>query len=163
MTSSKNALTACCVLALTLTVIALGSEEKRQTQVARPAFSAGLTSSLNVSDHVNVTYDRVFTNVGNVYDPQTGVFTVPLNGTYTILFHALAEYSGMLWLDLYRNSQYITSAYAHIEGQYGAASNSITITLAKGDEVYITGHGSSILYGNPNEVYATFTGYMLFS
>ncbi|XP_059167221.1 complement C1q-like protein 3 isoform X2 [Physella acuta] len=134
----------------------------RQTDVPRVAFSAGLTKSLNVSEHVNVTFDRVWVNVGNGYNPTTGVFTAPHDGTYSIMYHGLAEYDGTLWLDLYKNSNYLSSAYAHITGQYGAASNSIVLALTAGDELYITGHGSSILYGLPDDVYATFTGYLLF-
>ncbi|KAH9498150.1 Complement C1q-like protein 2 [Bulinus truncatus] len=150
------------------TILALATacdgETKRQgpTQIQRPAFSAGLTTSVNVSDHANVTYDRVWTNVGNGYDPNTGVFTVPVDGTYTFLYHALAEYDGFLWLDFYQNSKYISSAYAHVDSQYGATSNSVTLDAKKGDQMYITGHGSSILYGLSKDVYATFSGYMLF-
>ncbi|KAK0044796.1 complement C1q-like protein 3 [Biomphalaria pfeifferi] len=150
---------ACLIISLAL-VQAVYSQDP--PQLPRPAFSAGLTHGVNVSDHVNVTYDRVWTNIGNGYDPTTGVFTAPVDGTYTFLYHALAEFDGMLWLDFYQNSNYISSAYAHIENQYGATSNSVTLNAKKGDQMYITGHGTSILYGLSDDVYATFSGYLLF-
>ena len=59
--------------------------------LVRVAFSAGLTSIINATDHENVTYDRVFANVGGGYDNTTGAFTAPYDGIYLFMFYALAE------------------------------------------------------------------------
>ncbi|XP_005112559.2 complement C1q-like protein 4 [Aplysia californica] len=98
----------------------------------RIAFSAGLTTMLNVSTHVNVTYDRVFLNTGNGYDSSSGIFTAPYDGVYMFIYHGLAETNGTLWLDLYKNGDYKSSAYAHITAQYAAASNAMVLELKKG-------------------------------
>ncbi|KAK3774998.1 hypothetical protein RRG08_036292 [Elysia crispata] len=71
-------------------------------------------------------------------------------------------HSGVLYLDLYKNQEYISSAYAHVTSDYGSASNAVVLTLSRGDHVYISGHGTSKLYGDAWEVYCTFSGYLMF-
>ncbi|GFS01955.1 complement C1q-like protein 2 [Elysia marginata] len=160
--SGQNVLIVLGVLALAGIVVVTAAPQKRQTNILRPAFSVGLTKMMNVSDQVNVTFDRIFLNEGSGYDPATGIFTAPYDGTYNFLYHALAELDGVLYLDLYKNQEYISSAYAHVTSDYGSASNAVVVTLKRGDQVYITGHGSSVLYGDPWEVYCTFSGYLMF-
>jgi len=47
------------------------------------AFFVGLTTNIGpISQHADIVFDRVVTNVGNAYDPDTGRFTAPVNGTY---------------------------------------------------------------------------------
>ncbi|KAK7501522.1 hypothetical protein BaRGS_00007326 [Batillaria attramentaria] len=127
------------------------------------AFSAGLTHVLNISTPENVTYDRVFLDTTDSYDPTTGVYTVPVSGEYVVFLHGLAEFDGQLYLELYQNSNYILSAYAHTLANYGAASNAAVLPLNKGDEVTVLGKGSSILYGASDEVYTTFSMYLLYT
>ncbi|GFS27942.1 sialic acid binding lectin [Elysia marginata] len=67
--------------------------------------------------------------------------------------------AGVLYLDLYKNQEYISSAYAHVTSDCGSASNAVVVTLKRGDQVYVTGYGSSVLSGDPWEVYYTFSGY----
>lgn len=47
------------------------------------AFFAGLTENMGpTTEHTDVIFDRVITNVGGAYDVTTGRFTAPVNGTY---------------------------------------------------------------------------------
>jgi len=47
------------------------------------AFFVGLTTNIGpISQHADIVFDRVVTNVGNAYDQDTGRFTAPVNGTY---------------------------------------------------------------------------------
>jgi len=49
----------------------------------RVAFFVGLSDNLGpVSDHSDVVFDRVVTNIGNAYNKDTGRFTAPVNATY---------------------------------------------------------------------------------
>jgi len=47
------------------------------------AFFVGLTNNIGpISQHADIVFDSVVTNVGNAYDEDTGRFTAPVNGTY---------------------------------------------------------------------------------
>jgi len=47
------------------------------------AFFVGLTSNVGpITQHSDIVFDRVVTNVGVAYDTDTGRFTAPVNGTY---------------------------------------------------------------------------------
>lgn len=47
------------------------------------AFFVGLYDNLGpITDHADIVFDRVVTNVGSGYEPSTGRFTAPVNGTY---------------------------------------------------------------------------------
>nr|KAG5708783.1 hypothetical protein BaRGS_031937 [Batillaria attramentaria] len=67
------------------------------------AFHARLYDKYKFSSYERVIYDKVLTNVGDAYNPTTGEFTVPYNGTYfltttssddsfTVAQEPLAEY-----------------------------------------------------------------------
>jgi len=47
------------------------------------AFYAGLTKNFGpVTEHTDIIFDKVITNIGGSYEPHTGRFTAPLNGVY---------------------------------------------------------------------------------
>lgn len=47
------------------------------------AFFVGLYDNLGpITDHADIVFDRVITNIGSGYDRDTGRFTAPVNGTF---------------------------------------------------------------------------------
>ena len=92
-----------------------------------------------------------------------GVYTVPTSGDYVVMMHALSELNGQLWLDLYRNDDYLISAYAHTTAQYATASNVGVVRFNASDLLHVKGHGDSILYGYSDEVYTTLSAYLLYA
>jgi C1q domain len=49
----------------------------------RVAFFVGLSDNLGpVKEQTTVIFDRIVTNIGDAFNPQTGRFTAPINGTY---------------------------------------------------------------------------------
>ncbi|XP_052814587.1 complement C1q-like protein 3 [Mya arenaria] len=134
----------------------------KRHEVPFAAFSAGLTTMQhNITDKSNVQFDKVFINSGNGYDPSTGVFTCNHDGVYVFIYHGLSESAGTLWLDLYKNDEYQITGYAHNNNDWAAASNAMLLQLAENDRVSVQAHGSSNLYGLTDEVYATFSGFIL--
>ncbi|XP_053385758.1 complement C1q-like protein 3 [Mercenaria mercenaria] len=125
------------------------------------AFSAGLTHHVDLAENASVAFDRVWTNTGDGYDSNTGIFTCPHTGVYVFIYHGLTERNGQMWLEFFKNNAYEMSGFAHNNAYFAYASNSVTLPLIDGDQVYIRGHGSSQLFGEPHEIYATFSGFML--
>ncbi|XP_033728851.1 complement C1q-like protein 4 [Pecten maximus] len=127
------------------------------------AFSAGLTNGTESHVATNVTYDKVFVNAGNGYNNQTGVFTAPLDGTYVFMFNTLSQTDRQLWLDLYHNNNYVVTGHAHAVHDYASSSNAVVLTISRGDAVYIRARGDNFVYGQPDEIYSTFNGFILFA
>jgi len=49
----------------------------------RLAFFVGLTENFGpVTEHTDILFDRVITNVGSAFNPLTGRFTAPVNGVF---------------------------------------------------------------------------------
>lgn len=109
-----------------------------------------------------VKFDKVFINNGFGFNMQTGKFTATQNGVYVFHFHALSHKDKAIWIDLYHNFVYVNSIYGHLPSGYITGSNSATLELLLGDEVYldIKSHDTA-LYGATDQVYCTFSGYFL--
>lgn len=130
------------------------------------AFSAGLSRNLQLSHTEIVVYDRIYTNVGSGYDSNTGKFRCPTSGVYVFQFHSVANQGKTIWTELWHNGYYICSMYGHTTGDYATGGNSVVLRLTKGDEVYVkavdpTNGAITNMYGASDEVYSTFSGYMV--
>nr|AZS54114.1 sialic acid binding lectin 8 [Ruditapes philippinarum] len=151
------------LLIAAVTLIASATSTHADTAVA---FSAGLTHNVNISHAENVVYDKVFTNIGGGYDNNTGIFNVPTSGIYVFQFHTLSRQDKSSWLELYHNAYYIASIYGHTVNDFASGGNSVVLKLTKGDQVYVKAVDKSYgvdtnIYGRQNEIYSTFSGYMI--
>ena len=104
----------------------------------------------------------MFINHGLGFDTRTGKFTARVGGVYVFHFHALSHSDKPIWIDLYHNFIYVNSIYGHVPSGYVTGSNSASLELLQGDEVYldIKSHDTA-LYGTPDQIYCTFSGYLL--
>ncbi|XP_050991804.1 uncharacterized protein LOC127181207 isoform X7 [Labeo rohita] len=96
-------------------------ELMKQNQAPKVAFSVSLLTSFgpkSVGPFHNglhtLIYKYVFLNIGNAYDPNTGIFTAPVRGAYA--FRVFSKASGNqqrgLTAGLFKNDQHIISTYA---------------------------------------------------
>ncbi|XP_060063259.1 complement C1q-like protein 2 [Ylistrum balloti] len=149
-----------------LAIAATNGDNRATSDPGEVAFSAGLTSMLTLSHTERVKYNRIYTNIGNGYHSDTGTFECPVAGIYVFQFHSVAHQNKAAWLQLYKNFQYVASTYGHTVNDYASTGNSVILHLSKGDEVYIQAvdpiYGyATYLYGANDEVYCTFSGYMI--
>ncbi|XP_060080346.1 uncharacterized protein LOC132559737 [Ylistrum balloti] len=141
--------------------LSLPRTETPETDFEEMAFTVGLTRDANVPAYSKVPFDRLYTNFGNGFDMNRDVFTAKIHGVYIFQFHGLSQNGQVLYLDLYHNYKYITSAYAFDANSFSAGSNTAALTLMAGDEVYVSVRGTSKLFGSHDEVYCTFSGYLV--
>ncbi|XP_033724707.1 uncharacterized protein LOC117314726 [Pecten maximus] len=141
--------------------LSLTGTEKPETEFEEVAFTVGLTHDIHLPAYTKVPYDRLYTNLGNGFDMNRKVFTAKLHGLYVFHFHGLSQNGQALYLDLYHNYKYVTSAYAFDASSYSAGSNAATLSLLAGDQVYVSVRGNSALYGRNDQVYCTFSGYLV--
>lgn len=132
------------------------------TQIEEVAFSVGLSAHHTQTQGHIVLFDKVFINKGLAYNTQTGKFTAKYSGVYVFHFHALSHSDKAIWIDLYHNFIYVDSIYGHVPSGYVTGSNSASLELLQGDEVYldIKSHDTA-LYGTQDQIYCTFSGYLL--
>lgn len=91
-----------------------------------------------------------------------GKFTSKTHGVYAFNYHALADEDDIVAIDLYHNDVYINSIYGHQVKGWAGGSNSAMLELKVHDTVYLyMSNYTTSLDNQPNEVYTTFSGYMI--
>uniref|UniRef100_A0A8C7KUU3 Complement C1q-like protein 2 n=1 Tax=Oncorhynchus kisutch TaxID=8019 RepID=A0A8C7KUU3_ONCKI len=131
------------------------------------------TASIRVSDehyhlgpfekYTTVVYKKVTTNIGEAYNPDTGVFTALVRGAYYFTFTCNVGNSGVANAALLKNGVIMAAVYEYadpISGVYHSGANGVILDLVEGDKVYVVlWRGSSIF---DNSRISMFSGYLLF-
>ncbi len=129
------------------------------------AFTVALSKHLILLGGEDIIYNKVFTNIGSHYDIGTGKFKAPVAGTYVFQFHGLSRNNKILYLELYHNNKYVTSAFSHAKNDWASGGNDVILHLTAGDTVNIrdAAKQDSQLSGDDGEIYCTFSGYLIAS
>ncbi|KAG9273805.1 complement C1q-like protein 2 [Astyanax mexicanus] len=150
-------------------------EVKKMCQVKKVAFTAALVPSDVKGEGIGIIgpfssntilkHRRVITNIGNAYNPQTGVFTAPVRGVY---FFTFTTYSWVakatIGASLYRNNEEVLLIWEWQDAgdNEDYASNSATLVLMQGDIVYISlPKGFQVAASILSNMH-TFSGFMLY-
>ncbi|GLD68615.1 inner ear-specific collagen-like protein [Lates japonicus] len=122
------------------------------------AFAAGLTSSYP-EPNTPVVFSYVFYNVQGSYDPTTGIYTAPINGTYIFSYH-LTVYERVLKVGLFHNFNPVVKTTE--PKVLGTTSHSLILHLARGDRVWLQVKDvvTNGMYAGP-EASSTFSGFLL--
>ncbi|KAG7329841.1 hypothetical protein KOW79_006063 [Hemibagrus wyckioides] len=137
----------------------------------RVAFSASLLTSVGPSNVGPFTttntliYKHVFLNIGEAYNPNTGIFTAPLKGAY--VFRVFSKMitdtqTHSVTAGLFKNDQHMFSTHAHNSGGFHSSSNGATLPLEKGDAVSVRLYAGSWIFDNGEHHHSSFSGHLLF-
>ena len=125
-------------------------------------FNAQKTKGMNeVTGYL--TFDQVDVNIGDAFDGSSGIFKVPISGTYKMTFSGQSAYVKIdtTSLRVYKNGSIIFSIYDSNEAEKADGNNVSYIwmmTLVQGDELKL----SSANYLSASIVYPlTFTGQLI--
>ncbi|KAM4566942.1 complement C1q tumor necrosis factor-related protein 3-like isoform 2-T2 [Odontesthes bonariensis] len=147
--------------------------ELNNMRASRSAFSVALNNdkSLSCQNTLNsnrvIIYKHVFINLGDGYNVQTGIFTVPRSGVYsltiTIYVSGLSGSTQVTCANLLVNGKTVATLFEKI-GQDNEDSNSAVaaVQLQAGDQVAVSLLEGSVICDNNNH-YNTFTGFLLFA
>ncbi|XP_059195046.1 heavy metal-binding protein HIP-like [Centropristis striata] len=139
---------------------------ERENAERKVAFYTALTNSFNVgpfSTSITLKYNKVFTNIGNAYNPSTGFFTAPVRGVYYLQFTMCGNRAPYMSVLVYKNNQKIMYNYERKEeGGLEYMTNSVVLELMAGDEIHLVLASGDSLYDDGDN-HNTFSGSLLFT
>ncbi|XP_039474492.1 complement C1q tumor necrosis factor-related protein 3-like [Oreochromis aureus] len=140
---------------------------KEQLQVKQVAFSASLLDHGNghtgpFNTQITLIFKHVVTNIGNAYNPQTGIFTAPVRGVYHFDWSLYEHGNIAAGVVLFRNGENIFIVYEHQPTGGVTASNAASLLLEVGDQVSVRLWANSRVYDSENH-HTTFSGHLIFT
>ncbi|XP_063054692.1 complement C1q tumor necrosis factor-related protein 3-like [Engraulis encrasicolus] len=142
----------------------LEQQNKDLLSQKKVAFSASLLSTGQGNTYANdgnLIYKKVYTNVGEGYNSDTGVFTAPVSGVYFFRFYAHCHTGNKMAVSLYKGTKVQCSVFSERPITNGNAANAVVLTLEKGEEVYTRLWPGTWVYDDESS-YTSFTGFLLF-
>ncbi|XP_048058452.1 heavy metal-binding protein HIP-like isoform X2 [Megalobrama amblycephala] len=148
---------------LTLSKVEELRKENREREIA---FSAGLMQSGSghvgpFTTEITLTYRKVLTNIGNAYNPVTGIFTAPLKGAYMFRVSIYSNGGTPATVSIFKNGEHMVVAHDVQAQDRLNSSNGVVLLLEVGDVVYVRLWSGNRIYDNQNNL-NTFSGFLLF-
>ncbi|XP_035772014.1 complement C1q tumor necrosis factor-related protein 3-like [Neolamprologus brichardi] len=108
-------------------------------------------------------FKRVVTNIGNVYNPATGIFTAPVRGVYNfeLTLHGHGNNDNPTSARLFRNNELIFTAWEHQTTHSISTSNGGSLLLDAKDQVYVRLWPGGRIFDDYNR-HTSFRGHLLF-
>ena len=137
--------------------------------IAVPMLSVVFTAMFSTDDSNNgialstrstLQFDRAITNIGNGYNPHTGVFTAPLTGAYAFsLIVMVPRAHGPLRLSIMKQGATLDRVFApDTDNPEDQGSTLVTTQLAAGEQVWVQQYRGNAVRGS---YWTVFTGYLL--
>ncbi|XP_071396410.1 otolin-1 [Centroberyx affinis] len=101
--------------------------------IVQSAFSAGLAESFP-PPNTPVLFTQILNNVQGHYDPATGIYTAPIDGTYIFSYH-LSVFQRVLKVGIFLNFQPIVKTTSTTE--LGTTAHEVILHLSRGDRVWV--------------------------
>ncbi|XP_078028639.1 uncharacterized protein LOC144464689 [Epinephelus lanceolatus] len=140
--------------------------ERENAERPKVAFYTALTDAGTLgpfNTDITLKYSKVFTNIGNAYNPATGFFTAPVKGVYYLQFTVCGNLQGSMGVQLYKNNQQIMhNGERKEEGGAEYLTNSVVLELKTGDEIHLVLPSGCSVVDSPNN-HSTFSGSLLFT
>lgn len=122
-------------------------------------FTASVSKRKYVVKGNIVRFDKVWSNVGNNYDPRSGVYTSPKDGAYHFSCTVMSQGKNGIRVNLWKNDVKTVAIYSY--GAYGGTLN-MALDLRRGDRVYIKqGHVENYIYAEPEYHFSMFSGFQI--
>ncbi|XP_063344330.1 complement C1q tumor necrosis factor-related protein 3-like [Pelmatolapia mariae] len=140
---------------------------KQEVQVKQVAFSASLVNQGReeigpFNTRIILIFKRVVTNIGNAYNPHTGIFTAPVRGAYHFDWKVFGYGNIRAAAVLFRNGEHIFLAEENPTSGYVSASDGASLLLEVGDQVSVRLWTNSRIFDDQNH-HTSFSGHLIFT
>ncbi|XP_036407922.1 complement C1q-like protein 2 [Megalops cyprinoides] len=143
--------------------------ERELKDFPQVAFSAALreSGSGNIGPFAIDTvlqYKKIFSNIGNCYNPSTGIFTARVRGAYYFRFSAFNNIDGTPSTNvvLMKNDMRTVSIWDKSPSDTNdSASNAVVLQLEEGDSVFVRLPANNRVFDDMG-YYNSFSGFLLF-
>ncbi|XP_065928373.1 uncharacterized protein [Magallana gigas] len=123
-----------------LEVAQMNMSKSRCDVSTRIGFTATVSSTSTSWNSGTLVFDVVNTNVGNGYNPSTGVFTAPTAGEFVFFVNVQSYNIQSIYVDVVLNGVTKVRTMAYSSGSndfYDAGPNLVVLTLQKKDRVWV--------------------------
>ncbi|XP_061162535.1 caprin-2-like [Saccostrea echinata] len=128
------------------------SVEKRLltgVQTTNPPFPTGVAFSAYISsgekeisqDHT-IIFDVIVTNIGNHYNPHSGIFTAPQHGVYVFTWNLYCKWDGYMFSQVLVNANDVSAMRTSGEGATSIRTTTgvVVVEVNQGDVVFVRIH-----------------------
>uniref|UniRef100_A0A671TMU1 Cerebellin 17 n=1 Tax=Sparus aurata TaxID=8175 RepID=A0A671TMU1_SPAAU len=137
------------------------SSEKPKVAFYTALTDAGTLGPYNTD--ITLKYSKVFTNIGNAYNPSTGFFTAPVKGVYNLQFTVFGYHAGKIAVYVYKNDQRIMANWDNNNNTvHKYFTKSLVLELKAGDTIHLVLPSGWSIYDSSNNQ-STFSGSLLFT
>ncbi|XP_041926599.1 uncharacterized protein LOC121690232 [Alosa sapidissima] len=135
-------------------------EELSRGNVAFSASVGGRGHTGPYDVETTLKYKNVLANIGNAYNPATGIFVAPIRGIYYFNFCYHASQQNGAAIALYKNSELVASASSHDTDTNSPVngSNGVALQLEEMDQVHL--RSNSWVWDGPYHD-TVFTGFLV--
>lgn len=142
--------------------ITLLKEDLMKEIKSKPTFFAFLKSNTVFSGDNVLKFDEVTTNIGQNYNPSTGVFTAQKEGVYQISCVIVSASRNPVHYWLYKNEERFSYGYTSSNAHANSNTQNWILELKKGDRVFIQHRRRSLGETVHGTRHSYFSGHLLF-